>query len=201
MDFFRFLFSKKFLKHFIGIIVLGVVLVWVILFSLKLYTRHGKYLQVPDFSGMTIDRVLANSEYDRFRFVVVDSVFDLTQPAGSILNQDPYPGSRVKEGRMIYLTIVSVIPEKTTMPDLRNLSLRQAVSTIQSLGLKVGSIQYVPAFDEDAVQQQRYNGEVIAPGTRLDKGSRIDLTVGNGARGQYTPVDTAKQQQEEGDTF
>jgi beta-lactam-binding protein with PASTA domain len=201
MDFFRFLFSKKFLKHFIGIIVLGAILVWVILFVLKIYTRHGDYLQVPDFSGMTIDQVTANSDFDKYRFVVVDSVFDLTRPKGTVLNQDPYPGSRVKEGRMIYLTIVSVIPEKTTMPDLKNLSLRQAVSTLRSLGLKVGAIQYVPAFDEDAVQQQRYNGDVIAPGTRLDKGSRIDLTVGTGARGQYTPVDTEKQRPEEGDTF
>jgi beta-lactam-binding protein with PASTA domain len=70
------------------------------------------------------------------------------------------------------------------MPDLKFLTLRQAINTLESCGLKTGKILYVPVFDADAVQQQRYNGQVITAGTRLDKGSVIDLTVGIGSRGQ-----------------
>jgi beta-lactam-binding protein with PASTA domain len=187
MDFLRFLFSKRFLKHFAGVVILGVILVWIILFALRIYTRHAEYISVPDFKGMTISEIAENRDFSDFEFGVVDSVFDQTRPKWTVLNQDPYPASHVKRGRMIYLTIVSFVPEKTTMPDLRNLSLRQAIGTLESIGLKPGRILYIPAFDEDAVQQQRFNGEVIAPGTRLDKGSRIDLTVGMGAKGQYVP--------------
>jgi hypothetical protein len=55
--------------------------------------------------------------------------------------------------------------------------------------LKTGRISYIPTFDQDAVQQQSFAGIVIDPGTKLDKGSVIDLTVGMGSQGQAEPVD------------
>ncbi len=184
MEFFRFLGSKRFLKHLAAVIVAGIILIWFSLLMLKFYTRHGDYLTVPDFAGLTIGQVTASDAYSKFQFEVVDSVFDQTRPKGTILHQDPFPESKVKEGRKIYLTIVSFLPEKTAMPDLKNLSLRQAIGTLESLGLKVGRIMYIPAFDQDAVQQQMFEGNVIATGTRIDKGSKIDLTVGMGSQGQ-----------------
>jgi len=184
MGFLRFLFSKRFLKHLLGMIVMVSALVWIVLFAIRIYTQHGTYYIVPDYTGKTIDEIMAGNESSKFDFVVIDSVFDLNKPKGSVLHQDPYPDSKVKENRKIYLTIVSFIPEKTSMPDLKFLTLRQAVNTLESCGLKTGKISYIPAFDADAVQQQRYNGNMIAAGTHLDKGSVIDLTVGTGSRGQ-----------------
>lgn len=184
MGFFRFLFSKRFLKHLLGMIVMISALVWIVLFALKIYTQHGTYYIVPDYTGKTIDEVIVGNESSKFDFVVIDSVFDLKKPKGTVLHQDPYPDSKVKENRKIYLTIVSFIPEKTSMPDLKFLTLRQAINTLESCGLKTGKILYIPAFDADAVQQQRYDGRVIAAGTHLDKGSLIELTVGMGSRGQ-----------------
>lgn len=184
MDFFRFLYSKRFLRHLLGMIVGISVLVWIVLFTLRIYTQHGKYYIVPDYTGKTIDEVMAGNESANFDYVVIDSVFDLKKPKGTVLHQDPYPDSKVKENRKIYLTIVSFIPEKTSMPDLKFLTLRQAINTLESCGLKTGKILYVPAFDADAVQQQQYKGRVITAGTDLDKGSVIDLTVGMGSKGQ-----------------
>jgi beta-lactam-binding protein with PASTA domain len=181
MDFFRFLYSKRFLKHLLGMLVIICVLVWIVLFALRIYTQHGTYYTVPDYTGKTIEEIFSGKDAGTFDFVVIDSVFDLKKPKGTILHQDPYPDSKVKENRKIYLTIVSTIPEKTSMPDLKFLTLRQAINTLESCGLKAGKIYYVPAFDADAVQQQRYDGKVIAAGTHLDKGSIIDLTVGMGA--------------------
>jgi beta-lactam-binding protein with PASTA domain len=155
-----------------------------VLFALRTYTQHGTYYTVPDYTGKRIGDVNLGSEPAKFEFVVIDSVFDLSRPAGTVLHQDPYPDSKVKENRKIYLTIVSTIPEKTSMPDLKYLTLRQAINTLESIGLKTGKIVYIPTFDEDAVQQQRFDGKVILPGTRLDKGSKIDLTVGMGSKGQ-----------------
>jgi beta-lactam-binding protein with PASTA domain len=184
MAFFRFLYSKRFLKHLLGMVVMVSLLVWVVLFALKIYTQHGKYYIVPDYTGKTIEEVMAGNESANFNFVVIDSVFDLKRPKGTVLHQDPYPDSKVKENRKIYLTVVSFIPEKTTVPDLKFLTLRQAINTLESCGLKTGKISYIPTFDADAVQQQHYNGKVIAAGTHLDKGSVIDLTVGMGSKGQ-----------------
>ena len=184
MDFFRFIRTKRFVRHFLGVVVVTGIVIWIILLLLDIYTRHGKVLTVPDFAGLTIEQVNSKDEFRDYEFVVVDSVFDASKPKGTVLRQDPYPTSEVKKDRKIYLTIVSFFPEKTTMPDLKYLTLRQALSTLESAGLKKGNISYIRTFDEDAVQQQFFDGKVITAGTKLDKGSAIDLTVGIGAKGQ-----------------
>jgi eukaryotic-like serine/threonine-protein kinase len=184
MDFFRFLRSKRFLRHLLGVVISAGILIGIVLLLLNIYTQHGNYLSVPDFTGMTINQVTSKEEYKNYEFLVVDSVFDLTKAKGIILHQDPYPASKVKKNRKIYLTIVSFFPEKTSMPDLKYLTLRQALSTLESVGLTPGKISYIRTFDEDAVQQQFFEGKVISAGTKLDKGSAIDLTVGMGSKGQ-----------------
>jgi beta-lactam-binding protein with PASTA domain len=70
------------------------------------------------------------------------------------------------------------------MPDLKYLTLHQAVSILESTGLRVGRISYIPTFDQDAIKHKSFNGNIIDPGTKLDKGSVIDLTVGMGSQGQ-----------------
>jgi eukaryotic-like serine/threonine-protein kinase len=182
MNFFRFLGSRKFLKHVIAAVVVTLLMIWAAMLFLRMYTKHGDYLIVPDLKGQHIDQVFSNTAYQDFDFVVIDSVFSTTSPRGTILHQDPYPESKVKQGRKIYLTVVSSIPEKTSMPDLKFLTLRQAISVLESNGLKVGRLQYIQTFDEDAVQQQFFGNQVITPGTRIDKGSVINLTVGMGSK-------------------
>jgi eukaryotic-like serine/threonine-protein kinase len=184
MDFFHFVFTKRFLKHFIASLGILGVLIWIVIMPLGSYTKHGQYIDVPQFTGQNIEQVQSDPAYTDFEFMVIDSVFDLKSQKGMILRQDPYPNSKVKANRKIYLTIVSTNPEKTSMPDLKYLTLRQAVSILESTGLKTGRISYIPTFDQDAVQQQSFDGNVIAPGTKLDKGSVIDLTVGMASQGQ-----------------
>ena len=145
---------------------------------------------VPDFRGQLFSDIAQGDRFSDFKFAINDSIFDSDKPKGAILSQDPYPGSRVKHNRMVYLTIVSIIPEKTPMPDLRDLSLRQAQSMLESAGLKPGKLIFIKSFDEDAVQNQLYRNMVIAPGTRIDKGSVIDLQVGMGAKASEMKKDT-----------
>ncbi|MDP4280805.1 MAG: PASTA domain-containing protein [Bacteroidota bacterium] len=184
MDFFRFLASKKFLKNFAWAIVLSILFMWIVMLILRVYTRHESYYTVPDFSGKTVDDLTTSSSYRNFEFVVIDSIYDPEKPKGTVLNQDPLPKANVKSGRKIYLTIVSIIPEKTVVPDLKSLTLRQAINTLTATGFKIGHISYVQSFDADAVQQQMFNGKVLTPGTKLEKGSLIDLSVGMGSRGK-----------------
>lgn len=184
MDFFRFLFSRRFLKHLVASILILMVLLWVVFLFLRIYTKHGDYLTVPRMTGLTIDQARGNSEFEDFDLVINDSVYDPSQPHGTILHQDPAPESKVKKNRTIYLSVVTYVPEKTSMPDLRFLTFRQAVSILESCGLKTGRISYIRTFDEDAVQQQFFHGTIIQPGTKIDKGSLIDLTLGMGSKGQ-----------------
>lgn len=205
MDFLRFLFSRKFLKHLIAAIFIFIVLTWGVFLFLRIYTKHGQYLTVPKMTGMTINQVKGNEEFSNFELVVIDSVFDLKKSQGLILHQDPYPGSEVKKNRTIYLSVVTSVPEKTSMPDLRFLTFRQAISILESCGLKTGRISYIRTFDEDAIQQQFYNGIVIEPGTKIDKGSPIDLTVGMGSKDQTEEIlnrsDSARKDSPDNDLY
>ncbi|MEI7661146.1 MAG: PASTA domain-containing protein [Bacteroidota bacterium] len=192
MNFFKFLFSKVFLKHLLIATGITAVLIWITLQSLSFYTKHNDYIIVPDFRSLNYKAVLANPDYRNYQFSVIDSLFDADKPKGSILTQDPYPGAKVKKNRMVYMTVTSVIPEKTTMPDLRDLTLRQAQTMLESAGLKLGKLLYIRSFDEDAVQNQLFEGKAIKAGSVINKGSSITLTVGMGAKASEIRTDSLR---------
>ena len=182
-----FLKQKKFYINLLAIVILSLVLLWLTIKLLNVYTRHGKVYELPDFSGMTIQEV--EQEYGRqYNFILIDSVYSKTQEPGSIVQQDPLPHSKVKHGRNVYYIIVAKTPEKTNMPNLNNLSLRQALVLLDSNGLLVKELKYIPHFARNAICEQRYEGEIIKPGTEINKGSRITLVVGLGTDNRDMPL-------------
>ncbi len=188
MKAFSFLFKKKFYLHLAIIILLSLLIVWVVFRSLDSYTRHGEVYIVPDFTGQPSQLVM-NQYEELFNFVLLDSVYVKDLPKGSIVQQDPLPGSKVKSGRNIYYVIVAMMPEQVMMPNLRNLSLRQAMVLLEKEGLDVNKLLYIDHFAKNAVIEQQYLNEVIEPGTIIFKGQSIDLILGNGnSRDTLTPM-------------
>ena len=102
--------------------------------------------------------------------------------------QNPKPGSKVKQGRRLYLTIVAGTPEMVIMPNLKNLSLRQALVTLDINGLKSGELEYVDYFARNAIIDQLVNAEPVEPGTELRRGTMVDLVVGKGDMKVYVSV-------------
>ena len=179
MGHFEFLKQKKFYIHLLIIILLSFILMWLAFKSLNGYTRHDKVYTMPDFVGQNYLEV--QEEYDRdFHFILIDSIYPKGQEPGSIVQQDPLPGSKVKRGRNVYYIIVATTPEKTEMPNLKNLSLRQALGLLEANGLEVDKLIYEDFFAKNAVIEQLYQGQVIEPGTEIVKGSKVSLRVGIG---------------------
>ena len=175
----QFLRQKKFYIHLLIIIVLAFILLWIAIKLLNVYTRHNKVYELPDFRGLTVQEM--TNEYGKdYHFILIDSVYSKTQAPGSIVQQDPLPNSKVKRGRNVYYIIVAQTPEKTSMPNLNNLSLRQSLVLLESNGLVVEELKYVDHFARNSIREQRYQGSVIKPGTELNKGSKITLLVGLG---------------------
>ena len=187
MDFFRFLFSKRFLKHLGWVVACSAVLVLAITLWLNWYTGHKRYIVVPDFKGKMITEVRQDVRYDDFEFVLLDSLYEHGVAPGTIIGQEPAMGSNVKHHRKIYLTVVSSLPEMIAMPDLKFLTLRQATSMLESYGLKLGTISYTRSFDQNAVQAQYFEGKTVKPGVKLYKGSIIDLVVGMSSGSKEEP--------------
>lgn len=177
---FHFLKEKKFYLNLLIIVLLSIVLLWLTFKLLNSYTRHDKVYTMPDFVGQDFKQVKHEHSRD-FNFILIDSVYPKGQQPGSIYQQDPLPGSKIKRGRNVYAIIVAVTPEKTTMPNVKGISLREAIGRLESSGLDVDHLEYVTYDYKNNVIDQYYLGTPIAQGTELVKGSKIMLRVGIGS--------------------
>jgi eukaryotic-like serine/threonine-protein kinase len=174
----EFLLSKTFRKHFLIAILLTIVLLWLSMMMLSLYTHRGEKIAVPDFTGLTMDQALRAAKKMNLRIEVVDSVYRAGKTAGTVLMQNPGTGHKVKSGRLISLTLVSSVPGQEEVPKLTDISLRQAKVLLESKGFVVGKVEFRHSEFNDLVLEQKSNGIPIAPGSHLDSGSYIDLVVG-----------------------
>jgi beta-lactam-binding protein with PASTA domain len=184
----EFLLSKTFRKHFLAAILLTLVLLWLTMQILSVYTHRGESLAIPDFSGMTVDQALKVAKKMNLRFELEDSVYRADKQPGTILTQNPGPGHKIKSGRLILLTLVSSVPGQEIVPKLTDISLRQARVLLESKGFALGKVEYIPSEFNDLVLKQRNNGVIVSPGSLLNNGATIDLVVGKNAGGGETPI-------------
>jgi eukaryotic-like serine/threonine-protein kinase len=174
------LFFKIAAANIVAISIIVLLLFVVISWTLNSSTRHGEALTVPDIKGLTINDAIRILEAKKLKFLITDSLYFEDQPKNAVLEQNPSPQSKVKEGRIIYLTLNSNKAPLVNMPNLIDVSLRQAQAMLQSAGLKSGRLIYKPDIAQNVVLEQQANGRAIAAGTKIPKGSTIDLVLGDG---------------------
>jgi len=172
--------TKDFLRNFLGAIgvVIGVVLI--AFFSLSYYTRHGSGIPVPALQGMQIEKALSLLKSQGFEYKV-DSVYVIDKPAGTVTEQDPDAGTNVKEGRVIYLTVVTRLAPSVSLPNLSESTYLEAVALLANNGLKVGDTTYRSDIARNHVLEVKFSGQIIKTGDKIPKGSRLDLVLGDGA--------------------
>lgn len=172
----RVFFTQVFLAALI-IFVLGYLFMHWLTFT----TKHGEEITVPDLSKLTEEQVEDKLDDLDLGYVILDSVdYKSGYPKYSVVQQDPLPGAKVKEGRKVYLKINSSGFTSIKVPDLIEKTYREAVPTLRALGLEEGEITYIPNLGKDMVLEMRYKGRRINPGDRVFKSSKIDLVLGDG---------------------
>jgi beta-lactam-binding protein with PASTA domain len=172
-----FLKSKSFFIN-LGLIVISFfVIILLIFFSLKIYTRHGKEYIVPDISGRLIQEIEQMEEMSPFNIVIIDSIFQEETPSGTILSQEPVANSKAKKGRKIYLTVASFSGDDIDMLSCVDMSLKLAVQTLTDVGLRIGNISFVQGNISNIVVAQQKNGKQIRQNTKVKRGEVIDLVV------------------------
>lgn len=163
----------------IAIIVAAILLIGLII-GLRLYTQHGEEIVVPNITNLYVEeaKIIATSE--GLQIMVIDSTYSTKVPLGTLVEQNPKAGSKVKHGRTIYVIQNARFRRPVILPELRDLSLRQAETTINTLGLKINDIVYEPSAYKNILLDVHYNGNTIEAGTRLEEGDAITLIVGKG---------------------
>ena len=193
MTFFQFVFSKAFLKQLLLAIVALVILVFLILWWLRITTNHNEKIEVPNLAKMSLDKVEEKLDEMDLRYEILDSAnYNADYPKYSVIEQIPKPGKFVKEDRKLYLTLNPSGYRKIEVPDVLGRTRRQAEPTLLAMGFVIGKISYRPHIS-DNVLEMRYKGEKLDPGTPLQKTSIIDLIVGdeslNRIQMDYEPAD------------
>ncbi|TLX75328.1 PASTA domain-containing protein [Labilibacter sediminis] len=188
MSVLKFLVSKKFLIHIASAFGLLAVLLIATFISLNIYTHHGESYATPDFSGLTENQFIDLVQQKKLRYKIIDSVHIDNFTPGVVVEQTPKPGNMVKENRTIFFTINAYTREQIPMPQLVDFSLRNAQVTLESYGLRVGQLIYIPSEYTQLILGQHYDGKPIEPGTLIAKGSTIDLLVGKGLSDKRTEV-------------
>ena len=177
--------DKKDLK-FVGwnIILAAVVLLLVLvglIVYLKQYTQHGVEVEVADIRGLVLSEAEPLLAAQGLQVEVIDSTYSDKVPLGTVVDQDPKPKSHAKLGRLVYVTINATTKRQIIMPDLHDMSYRQAETTLRSLGLQVDSVyDYEPSAFRDLVLDVKSKGQSVQPGEKIPIGTRVRLVVGYG---------------------
>ena len=162
------------------ILVILYLISWLGSLMLSSYTRHGESLTLPNLKGLGFEEVQQILEQKKLRYIITDTAFIDSLPKGSVIEQNPLPNTKVKEGRFIYITLNSNSSVGVLMPNLINNSLRFAETVLNSSGLKLGTVIYKPDIAAGAVLDQLYKNQSIQPNIKIPKGASIDLIVGDG---------------------
>lgn len=162
------------------ILVLTIVLIVSFNVLLKFITRHNDHLNVPEVRNLALEEGIDLLADNDMGYILVDSLFDPKIKPGTIIDQSPKKGEKVKSGRKIYVTINSFNPPSVKLPKLVDMSKRQAILILESWGLKVGKEIYQPDIAKDAVLSVRSNGKQLNSGVMVPKGTTIDLVLGDG---------------------
>ena len=139
---------------------------------------------VPNFTEME-DVAEASAEAERLGLLLEQESQESTdQEVGTIVAQNPSPGTEVPVGSTVTITVISG-PGEVAVPEIRNLTELDAADVLNENELVRGvrTEAFDPVVPEGSVISQN-----PAPGVRVDKGSAVDYVVSLGPEPSPTPT-------------
>ncbi len=172
------------LKNCLGMLGMMAGLLMLMFWWLKCYTNHGDSTQVPSYKGMSFREAARKARSRDFGVAVSDSLYVEGKPPGEVVEQDPKPGSRVKEGRTIYFTVTKNNPDIIKLPELFGSDDYELYSRkLSRLGLKPRIVARIPdpKVGANIIIAVVYRGDTITHKTRagvpVEMGATIDFIV------------------------
>lgn len=185
--------SKKTWLTLLFNLLLALIIVVLILlglwFWLRSYTHHGEEVNVPRVVGLYMPEAEPIVQAAGMVLIVTDSTFTNDVPLGAIAEQTPPANSHAKQGRQLYVVVNATCKRQVQLPDVHDLSYRQATATLRSMGVRVSEdYEWEPSEYKDLVLDVKHNGESLPAGARVDEGTEVTLVVGFGKGTEMTDV-------------
>ena len=137
---------------------------------------------------MTIKKAKQTLNQRNLEMVINDSAYVPNKPALSVIEQQPRASDKVKVNRKIYLKVCAPNPPKVELPDLQDVSHRQALKILKTKGFEVGELKYVPGMAKNTVVRLENADTIIRAGANLPKGSIIDIVLEQGRTAAKTQL-------------
>ncbi len=172
-------------------VVAAAVLVWLALVFLDSWTHHGDDSTVPQVRRLPYAEAANLLAAHDLRIEISDSVYDASTAPGTVMESWPKAGSVVKKGRQVYVVITAFSPKNVTitMP-VTGVSVRQAVSYLNALGIRSIRQVSVPSEYPDLVEGAHADGRPLGVGSTLAVNSTVVLEVGTAPEPDLTDPDS-----------
>lgn len=169
------------------IIIVAALGIWIVYFSIALFTKHGQTDKVPGVENMTYTQAIEVLHENGFKVDIRDSLYKDDVKPGFVIEQFPKANSIVKPGRKIFLYINAVHPKEVVIDDdnhpmedaLRSFSYRSAMAKLQELGFK--DIKVVRVLgDNECVAKITANGATVKKMQKVPVNAKIVMQVYDG---------------------
>jgi serine/threonine-protein kinase len=134
-------------------------------------------VDVPDLRGRPFEEARARAAEARLQVSVLRREFNDGVPMNAVVEQDPPPGQRAREGRLISL-VISQGRELVDVPDVARRTLNEARLLLDTARLLVGTI--TEGFDDRVPSDVIVSQDPVA-GAQAPKGTAVKLVVSKGA--------------------
>jgi beta-lactam-binding protein with PASTA domain len=176
----NFIWNNPYLRTILSATGVLLVLILITLWGLSIYTQHGEAVVVPDLKGLQVQDAASFFEKKTIRYEVIDSSYIKNAAPGSIVEMTPQAGSKVKKNRIIYLTINAFSTQTFTIPDIKDLSQRQAIAVLSAIGFEHINLELVDGAYRDLVIGLKANGKDVNVGDKLPITSHLTILVSSG---------------------
>ena len=141
------------------------------------FAIQGREVTMPDVVGSKALKARQILQGRSLGMKVEDRIYN-NLPVDAVVRQSPPPNMRVKTGQYAHV-VLSLGPQKVSIPALSDRSLRAAQVELLRAGMQLGEVSsvYLPGSMEDSVTQQD-----PAPGTTDVTGPHVNLLVSLGPR-------------------
>lgn len=176
--------DKRLYIGFVLLIFSGVLLLF--LFDrviMPAYTKYNQGVTVPDVTRVSYEDAISNLRQAGLRYEIIDRRSNEAFPPNFVLDQAPRGNQLVKPNRKVYLTVNASETPMVTVPNLQNISLRNAQIQLQSHGLEPGFVEYVSSRFPNIVM-----GQSIPAGQSVRRGTPVNLVVSDGLGMNRVPV-------------
>ena len=174
------IFTNIYVRNILLAFIVIVILIFLTLWWLNGYTRHGESVEIPNVKGFTIERAEPFFQTNNLNYQIVDSVFNRDATPGTIVETIPPIGTKVKEGRTIYVTLNSFSSQLLVVPEVADYSQRQAIAILKSIGFENVQIKLVPGTYRDLVLGLEKQGVLLKAGERVPITAPLTLLVSSG---------------------